>query len=481
MASMYQEGPKKWRIQFMDLSGNGERRQIRFTNTKKYANTLLNTLERLIEARGLNASIDQADATWLTGLPDKFYSKLARYGLVNPRTVQAPEPEPDVEPKLLLSAFLEDHTEHGRTAKGKEAAESTRAKWRSTKRFLIAQFPGRELESITAEDAHQFRVWLDNRRIKQKTAGRRGQPMEENAKRKHIANCKMFFNAAKRRGLIATNPFDAQISSVEANKSREHYIDPDVTGELLEVAPDAQWRLLIALWRLAGLRKMEVFNPTWRDVLWDQGKVRVRSTKTEHVEGYDIRYVPIRDIRPYLEDALRLATPQGQQGVPADAPIITRFSASNTNLDKPFRKIIEAAGMVPWPKLFQNMRSSCETQWLRDGERADLVANWIGHSVKVQRKFYIQHTDEDIDAFNQKSAFQHPFERSQKKATEKATEPAQTKANPDEPRDASSMKTLESNVLPTEDYPGWDSNPHAPIGTPDFKSGASANSATRAE
>ena len=64
---------------------------------------------------------------------------------------------------------------------------------------------------------------------------------------------------------------------------------------------------------------------------------------------------------------------------------VTRFSCSNPNLDKPFRKIIEVAGLVPRPKLFQNMRARCETQWLKDGERADLVANWIGHSVTVSR------------------------------------------------------------------------------------------------
>lgn len=51
------------------------------------------------------------------------------------------------------------------------------------------------------------------------------------------------------------------------------------------------------------------------------------------------------------------------------------------------------------------MRASCETQWLKDGERADLVANWIGHSVTVQRKNYVQHTDDDVDAFNAKPSF----------------------------------------------------------------------------
>jgi integrase len=148
----------------------------------------------------------------------------------------------------------------------------------------------------------------------------------------------------------------------------------------------------------------------WGDILWDHGKIRVRSTKTEHHEGCEMRHVPIRDVRSYLDAAFAEAE-EGSEDV------ITRFSDTNNNLDKPFKKIIEAAGMIPWAKLFQNLRSSCETQWLKDGERADLVANWIGHSVKVQRMNYVQETEEDIEAFNRRTAFV-----AVKKATQKATQ-----------------------------------------------------------
>ena len=229
--------------------------------------------------------------------------------------------------------------------------------------------------------------------------------MSENAKRKHISICKTFFNAAKRRGLIENNPFESQVSATEANRSRDYYLTPGDTSKLLEAAPDAQWRLLISLWRLAGLRKMEVFSLTWGDVKWDQRKLLVRSQKTAHREGCEMRYVPIRDVQQYLEDAHHAARPAGKQSLPADQRVITRFSRSNSNLDKPLRKIIEAAGLMPWPKLFQNMRASCETQWLKQGERADLVANWIGHSVTIQNRHYVQHTDDDIDAFNAKPSF----------------------------------------------------------------------------
>lgn len=404
MASVSKDG-SGWRIRFIDADGN--RKTLRPGKVNKVAAEKIgHYVDQLNAAKISGMSIDRQAALWLAEIGDTLHAKLAKSGLTSPREAsnQEPKPEPEAN-RVTLADFLADHIEHGRTSQGRAASESTLAKWRSTERFLNAQLPGRTLESITAEDAHQFRKWLDTRRIEQKTSARNGELMAENAKRKHIANCKTFFNAAKRRGLIDRNPFEAQVSSTSANRSRDYYLTPENTAKILRAAPDAQWRLLIALWRLAGLRKMEVFGLKWGDVLWNQGKLLVRIPKTQHHEGCELRYTPLRDVRPYLEEAFLAALPEGKQSLPADQPIVSRFAASNSNLDKPFRQIIEAAGLVPWPKLFQNLRASCETQWLKEGNRADLVANWIGHSVKVQNQNYVQQTDDDIELFNSKPAF----------------------------------------------------------------------------
>ena len=63
--------------------------------------------------------------------------------------------------------------------------------------------------------------------------------------------------------------------------------------------------------------------------------------------------------------------------------------------------IVANAGLTPWPKLFQNLRSSCETQWLDSGLPAHVVANWMGHSVKVQNDSYAQVDDHHFERFNQ--------------------------------------------------------------------------------
>ena len=119
----------------------------------------------------------------------------------------------------------------------------------------------------------------------------------------------------------------------------------EMTDKLLEAA-NSQWALMIALWRRAGLRKTEVFNLQWSDVIWDQGRMRVPSPKTAHHDGRDERFVPIGDIIPQLNDSFELQM---------DNRLITQYTASNTNLDKPFKQIITNAGLTAWPKLFQNL------------------------------------------------------------------------------------------------------------------------------
>ena len=43
-------------------------------------------------------------------------------------------------------------------------------------------------------------------------------------------------------------------------------------------------------------------------------------------------------------------------------PIITRYRSAAQNLRTTFEKIIRRAGLEPWPKLFQNLRSTRETE-----------------------------------------------------------------------------------------------------------------------
>ena len=66
---------------------------------------------------------------------------------------------------------------------------------------------------------------------------------------------------------------------------------------------------------------------------------------------------------------------------------------ANANLRTQFHKIIERAGRTPWPRLFQNLRSSRETE-LAEQFPLQVVTGWLGNSPKVALRHYLQITDD---------------------------------------------------------------------------------------
>ena len=73
--------------------------------------------------------------------------------------------------------------------------------------------------------------------------------------------------------------------------------------------------------------------------------------------------------------------------------VITRYRDMNQNLRTRLSKIIRRAGLVPWPKLFQNLRSTRETE-LVERFPMHVVTAWLGNSPEIARKHYLQTTEQ---------------------------------------------------------------------------------------
>ncbi|NOS99424.1 MAG: site-specific integrase [Phycisphaerales bacterium] len=159
----------------------------------------------------------------------------------------------------------------------------------------------------------------------------------------------------------------------------------------MDACPDAEWRLIVALSRYGGLRcPSEHFALRWCDVDWDRGRINVPSPKTAHHAGGDRRAVPLfPELLPYLRDVFERA----DEGA---VHVITRYRDPAQNLRTQFIRIIRRAGLEPWPKLFQNMRSSRETE-LAERWPLHVVCAWIGNSQAVAAKHYLQVTDEHFE------------------------------------------------------------------------------------
>lgn len=59
-------------------------------------------------------------------------------------------------------------------------------------------------------------------------------------------------------------------------------------------------------------------------------------------------------------------------------------------------RIIEKAGLKPWPKLWQDLRSTRETE-LAESYPLHVVCAWIGNSQPVAAKHYLQVTDDHFE------------------------------------------------------------------------------------
>jgi len=129
---------------------------------------------------------------------------------------------------------------------------------------------------------------------------------------------------------------------------------------------------------------------TWDDVDWAEGTLRVRSSKTEHHDGHAVRVVPMfPELRSLLMDAFDAAPDRAKY-------VITRYRDAGTNLRTQFRRIIKRAGFEPWPRLWQNLRASRETELMRSYDLAT-VCRWIGNSPAVAAKHYAMSTDLNAD------------------------------------------------------------------------------------
>ena len=161
---------------------------------------------------------------------------------------------------------------------------------------------------------------------------------------------------------------------------------------MLAACPDAQWRLLFALSRYGGLRcPSEHLSLTWDDIDWDAGKIRVPSPKTKHHEGGDCRYIPIfPELKPHLDEVYD----QAEDGATF---VITRYRQTNVSLRTQLLRIIKRAGLKPWAKLFQNLRSTRETE-LCETFPLHVVTAWIGNTASVAAKHYLQVTEDHFKA-----------------------------------------------------------------------------------
>ena len=119
---------------------------------------------------------------------------------------------------------------------------------------------------------------------------------------------------------------------------------------------------------------------------WERSRFTVHSSKTEAHADAGIRVVPMfGELQRHFAEAF-------EQAEPGSVYCCPQYVNANQMYKKSLQKAIKLAGLTPWPKLFQNMRSSRETE-LAEEYPVQVVCAWIGNSPQVASKHYLQITE----------------------------------------------------------------------------------------
>jgi len=371
MASLSQDSKTgRWMVQV--CMPDGRRSTVRLGDLDmEQAADVARLIEDLAVCASTGATPRPATRAWIATLAAPFLGRLERAGILEREDADAAESQPCPTLAAWLQAYLASRTDLKR---------GTRINLAQAQADLVAFFGAEvRLDELAPGDAEDFRIYLESQRQP---------PLGRGTSARRLKRARQFLSAAIRHRLIEENPFAGVKCGNYTDGRRFHFVTRDEAGAVLKACPDADWRLIFALCRYGGLRcPSEVLPLKWEDVDWARGRFAVYSPKTEQHDG-GAREVPVfLELLPHLREAFEVAKPGAQYVIARED-----YRRGSENLRTQLARIIRRAGLMPWPKLFQNCRSTRETELAEDFP-LHVVCKWLGNSPQVAAKHYLQVTE----------------------------------------------------------------------------------------
>lgn len=322
---------------------------------RRAAEEICRRVETLNACRLGGVSLDEATAAWVGKLGPDLSSRLAACGLIEARQAHT------------MSEFLEYVWSQ------LDVKESTIQSYEHVRRNLLAFFgPDKSISSINAGDADEFCRYLAGLGLSKATIAGRSR------------RARQFFTVAVKKKWIPGNPFEDIRPGSQTNPERQQYVPMEHVLAVIEEMPNDEYKAILAMARIAGMRvPSEPLSLKWEHINWEAGTMAVYAPKT------GLRTVPIfEQLRPYIE---RLWDQAGESPW-----VIKRYRNTVQAMSSIVVRAIGRAGVPLWPKLFQNLRASAETD-LMEKYPLHVVCQWIGNSPRVAAKHYLMVTRSHIE------------------------------------------------------------------------------------
>jgi integrase len=378
-------------VQFVDVNGNRRTLALGANPPERFVNRAAEVVDDLVAAANYGTPVDADVLSWLDGLKDDQHARFAAAGLVHSREKQSAK-------RVTVAEFADQYV-----ARRSDLRPASLMVLRHVARNLSDFFGGKAMVDVTRGDGDDFARWLlkDGRSASQ--VENKGTSLGGATCGKRIQHASTIFNDAVRRGVIPSNPLSDVRRPAATNDERKVYVPAETIERLIELDPNPEWRLLLALARYLGLRTpSEPFSLTWDCVDWEKRRIRINSPKTER-SGKPYRLAPILpEVMPHLE-AVYAAAPEGAVYILDRLRNRDSMKAAeqgywaNFNLRTALLRKMTKAGIPPWPKLWHALRASAETD-LAARFPLHTVTAWLGNTPTVATKHYLMVTDADFDS-----------------------------------------------------------------------------------
>lgn len=353
-------------VQWTPADG-GPRKTLPVGTVKRDAEEIRGHVSRIVSAQIRAQPVPDATARWLNEIGPALHNRMVLKGLTAERAGQRLEP-------IDLGRFLDAYI-----ARRHDLKPASVANLKQVRKWMVKHFTEVfDVRRMTRADALDWQRFL------------RGKHSAAYAD-KLVKKAAQVFADAVDRELIRVSPFRKVKVGSMTNPDRAVQVPRETILAVVEKTPDVEWKLIFALARFAAARiPSEVRQLKWSDVLFDAGRMTLRSPKTERYEGRKSRVVPIA---PELAALLTRALAEAAEGEVFALPRLRHLSNAATTADK----LIERAGFTAWPRTFQNLRASCENDWA-DHFPEHVACAWSGNTTRTARKHYFRVTEDHFRA-----------------------------------------------------------------------------------
>jgi integrase len=198
---------------------------------------------------------------------------------------------------------------------------------------------------------------------------------------KWVRCAKVIFQHAVGQDYISSNPFDKLRGTPRKTEPRVLNLEENLISEIL--THSGRHRVWIALCWYAGLRKMEAYNLTWDDIVWDKNKLVVNNygAVTTKARRREVRVEP--ELMTVLLHAFECRVNERCVGL----------LPSGSKVCHQLRKTARSLGQDCSGLTLQALRRCRDTIWHQQYP-AFVCCAWLGHSEQVAMKHYLSVPEE---------------------------------------------------------------------------------------